>query len=92
MQVAARSHLRFGQACHVILFPRTIFLSRDICLKSVHCHGDLIICCSNYASRKVNAASVVPCAVVFKMHYSELLARDQEVAKLKAVIQGLSGK
>ncbi|KAK9814712.1 hypothetical protein WJX72_010296 [[Myrmecia] bisecta] len=31
-------------------------------------------------------------AVVFKMHYSELLAKNEEIANLKAVIQGLSGK
>ena len=31
------------------------------------------------------------CAVVFKMHYNELLARNDEVEKLKAVIEGLSG-
>lgn len=30
-------------------------------------------------------------AVVFKMHYSELLAKEEEVARLKAIIQGLSG-
>mmetsp|Transcript_32731 Transcript_32731/g.92843 ORF Transcript_32731/g.92843 Transcript_32731/m.92843 type:complete len:230 (-) Transcript_32731:202-891(-) len=30
-------------------------------------------------------------AVVFKMHYNELLARNDEVEKLKAVIEGLSG-
>lgn len=29
-------------------------------------------------------------AVVFKMHYSELLAKEEEVARLKAIIQGLS--
>ncbi|KAL0034117.1 hypothetical protein WJX79_009687 [Trebouxia sp. C0005] len=29
--------------------------------------------------------------VVFKMHYSELLAKEEEIARLKAIIQGLSG-
>ncbi|CAL5226197.1 g9034 [Coccomyxa viridis] len=29
-------------------------------------------------------------AAVFKLHYDELLAKDAEIAKLKAVIQGLS--
>jgi hypothetical protein len=29
-------------------------------------------------------------AVVFKMHYNELLARNEEVEKLKAIIEGLS--
>ena len=29
-------------------------------------------------------------AAVFKLHYDELLAKDGEIAKLKAVIQGLS--
>lgn len=30
-------------------------------------------------------------AVVFKMHYSELIAKEEEIARLKAIIQGLSG-
>jgi len=29
--------------------------------------------------------------VVFKMHYSELIAKEEEIARLKAIIQGLSG-
>ena len=29
-------------------------------------------------------------AVVFKMHYSELLSKEDEIARLKAIIQGLS--
>jgi hypothetical protein len=29
-------------------------------------------------------------AAVFKLHYDELLAKDEEIAKLRAVIQGLS--
>ena len=36
-----------------------------------------------------------PCAwpaVVFRMHYTELLSKDEEIAKLQAVIQALSGK
>lgn len=33
---------------------------------------------------------IVVTAVVFKMHYSELLAKEEEVARLKAIIQGLS--
>ena len=31
-------------------------------------------------------------AVVFKMHYTELLAKDDEITKLRAVIEGLSRK
>ena len=31
-------------------------------------------------------------AVVFKMHYQELLAKDEEIQKLTAVIQALSGR
>mmetsp|Transcript_21531 Transcript_21531/g.38359 ORF Transcript_21531/g.38359 Transcript_21531/m.38359 type:complete len:209 (-) Transcript_21531:114-740(-) len=31
-------------------------------------------------------------AVVFKMHYNELLAKSEEVQKLKAIIEGLSGQ
>lgn len=30
------------------------------------------------------------CAAVFKLHYDELLAKDAEIAKLRAVVQGLS--
>ncbi len=30
-------------------------------------------------------------AVVFKMHYSELIAKEEDVSRLKAIIQGLSG-
>ncbi len=33
-----------------------------------------------------------PLAVVFRMHYTELLSKDEEIAKLQAVIQALSGK
>ena len=29
-------------------------------------------------------------AVVFKMHYSELLSKEDEIARLKAIIEGLS--
>jgi hypothetical protein len=29
-------------------------------------------------------------AAVFKLHYDELLAKDKEISKLRAVIQGLS--
>lgn len=29
-------------------------------------------------------------AVVFKMHYSELLAKEEEIGRLKAIIQGLT--
>ncbi|KAL0039709.1 hypothetical protein WJX77_005806 [Trebouxia sp. C0004] len=29
-------------------------------------------------------------AVVFKMHYSELIAKEEEIARLKAIIQGLA--
>ena len=29
-------------------------------------------------------------AVVFKMHYTELMARDAEIMRLKAVIEGLA--
>lgn len=29
-------------------------------------------------------------AVVFKMHYSELLSKENEIARLKAIIEGLS--
>ena len=32
------------------------------------------------------------CAVVFQLHYNELLAKDEEITKLRAVIQGLSGR
>jgi hypothetical protein len=28
--------------------------------------------------------------VVFKLHYTELLAKDEEIARLRAVVQGLS--
>ena len=38
---------------------------------------------------------IFPCAwaaVVFRMHYTELLSKDEEIAKLQAVIQALSGK
>ena len=31
-------------------------------------------------------------AVVFKMHYTELLSKDDEIAKLKAVVDALSKK
>lgn len=31
-------------------------------------------------------------AVVFKMHYNELLAKTEEVQKLKAIIEGLSNQ
>ena len=31
-------------------------------------------------------------AVVFQLHYNELLAKDEEITKLRAVIQGLSGR
>lgn len=34
--------------------------------------------------------SHVVTAVVFKMHYSELLSKEDEIARLKAIIQGLS--
>jgi hypothetical protein len=30
------------------------------------------------------------CAAVFKLHYDELLAKDAEIVKLRAVVQGLS--
>lgn len=34
--------------------------------------------------------SNVVTAVVFKMHYAELLSKEDEIARLKAIIQGLS--
>ena len=31
------------------------------------------------------------CAEVFKMHYTELLAKDEQLAKLRVIVQALSG-
>ena len=50
--------------------------------------GSLVI---SHARYKAIHASVVP-AVVFKMHYKELLEKQEEIQKLSAVIQVLSQK
>lgn len=44
----------------------------------------LLLVCITYFN------STIGVAVVFKMHYSELLSKEDEIARLKAIIEGLS--
>lgn len=54
-------------------------------------------CSCLHTARSMNQWLIVPClcchaaAVVFDMHYNELLMKNEEIERLKTVIEGLGG-
>ena len=57
----------------------------DVCSSQARC-----VCL--YKEADTEQLTIIFSAVVFKMHYQELMSKDDEIRKLTAVIQALSGR